>query len=63
MLNSQHKNIRKGHQRSNLEWHVTRSDIYVENFMLASKTAQGWYYATLLVGLSLVGTIASNINS
>jgi len=27
---------------------VTRSTIYVENFILVSETAQGWYYATLL---------------
>ena len=27
---------------------VTRSTIYVENFILVSETAQGWYYAAVL---------------
>ena len=55
MLNFQQKNGCKGHQRSNIEWHyikkinVARSTIYVENFILVSKTAQGWYYAALLI--------------
>ena len=31
---------------------VTRSTIYVENFMLVSETAQGWYYAALLYGVN-----------
>ena len=54
MLNFQHKNSCEGHQRSNLEWlhikkiNVTRRTIYVENFILVSETAQGWYYAALL---------------
>jgi len=30
---------------------VTRSTIYVENFILVSETGQGWYYATLLVNV------------
>ena len=29
---------------------VTRSTMYVENFILTSQTAQGWYYAALLLG-------------
>ena len=42
----------KGHQRSNLaqqKLDVTRSTICMENFILVSKTAQGWYHATLLI--------------
>jgi len=31
---------------------VTRSTICVENFILVSETAQGWYYAAVLMSLT-----------
>jgi len=52
MLNFQHKNGCKGHQRLLALYqkiNVTWSTIYVENFILVSETAQGWYYAALLI--------------
>jgi len=49
-----HKNGCKGHQRSNFalapyQKFVTRSTTCVKNFILVSQTAQGWYYAALLL--------------
>ena len=54
MLNFQRKNSCKGHQRSNIEWHYIKKlmspgVLFVWKFILASKTAQGWYYAALLL--------------
>ena len=53
MLNFQHKNGCKGHQQSNLEWHVLYQKLMspgVLLFMLKiSETAQDWYYATPLL--------------
>ena len=55
MLNFQLKKGRKGHQWSNLEWHyiqkiMSPGVLFVwKIFILVSETAQGWYYAALLV--------------
>ena len=38
---------------------ITRSTICVENFMLVSKSAQGWYYAALLNGLLTVSYLVA----
>jgi len=38
---------------------VPRSITYVKNFILVSKTAQGWYYAALLIMFNFWSIIAS----
>ena len=65
MLNFQHKNDCEGHQQSNLEWHyvkkidVTRSTIYVENFILVSKQQK---VGTMLLYLYIVAVPRATIN-
>ena len=51
MLNFQRKNGSKGHQRSNLAQHYIQKFMLpgVLNFILASQTAKGWYFAVLLI--------------
>jgi len=51
MLNFQHKNGCKGQIWIGIisKNDVTRSTICVENLISVSKTAQGWYYAALLI--------------
>ena len=56
MPNFQHKNGRKCHQRSNLEWYYIQKlmlpgvlFMWKISYVLVSETAQGWYYAALLI--------------
>jgi len=39
--------------------YITGSNIYVENFTLVSKVAQGWYYTALLIELILLISVCS----
>ena len=49
MWNFQHRNGCRGHKSGVALYQkidVTRNTVCLENFMLVSKTAQGWPYAT-----------------